>query len=309
MNTISPRMGGVDWFLLVTLSILWGGSFLFAKIAVGELPPLTVVFLRVSIAAAVLVVIVRLAGHAMPRGRAWMPYFVMGVLNNVIPFSLLFWGMTQVTSGLAAILNAATPLFTVLFAHFLTADEKMTLQKVAGVLIGLGGVAVMIGLDSLAGLELTVVAQMACVGAAISYAFAVIWGRRFSGRPPLVTAAGQVTASSIMLVPVVLVVDMPWQLPVPSGVTIGAILALALAATALGYLLYFRILQTSGATNLSLVTFLVPVSALVLGALVLSETISAMNIVGMAVIGVGLALIDGRPVSAIARLVRRSSTA
>lgn len=305
MNEISPRMGGVEWLLLVTLSLLWGGSFLFAKVAVGELPPLTVVFLRVSIAAAALVVIVRLAGHAMPRGREWMPFFVMGAINNVIPFTLLFWGMTQVTSGLAAILNAATPLFTVLFAHVLTADEKMTGQKVAGVLIGLGGVAVMIGLDSLSGLGLTVLAQLACVGAAVSYALAVIWGRRFSGRPPLVTAAGQVTASSVMLVPIVLFVDMPWRLPVPSTTTIGAILALALAATALAYLIYFRILKTAGATNLSLVTFLVPVSALILGAILLDEAVTATNLTGMALIGIGLALIDGRPAAALARGIRQ----
>ncbi|MEJ8571167.1 DMT family transporter [Microbaculum marinum] len=299
MNKISAPMGAVEWALLLVLSLLWGGSFLFAKVAVGELPPLTVAFLRVSIAAATLVAIVRIRGLGMPSGREWLPFLVMGTINNVIPFGLLFWAMTQVTSGLAAILNATTPLFTVLCAHVLTADERMTPQKLAGVLIGLGGVAVMIGLDTLSGLGLDVLAQLACVGAAVSYAFATIWGRRLSGRPPLVVAAGQVTSSSILLLPIILVVDTPWRLSAPSAATAGAILALALAATALAYLIYFRILQTAGSTNLSLVTFLIPVSALALGALLLGETVTASNLAGMVLIGIGLAAIDGRPFSAI----------
>ena len=304
----APRMGKVEWALLIALSILGGGSFLFATVAVGDLPPLTVVFLRVAIAAVALIVVVRMMGLALPSGREWWPFVVMGAINNVLPFTLLFWAMTEVSSGLAAILNATTPLSTVLLAHVLTADERMSLPKLLGVLIGICGVAVLIGVDALSGLGLAVLAQVACIGAGLCYAMATIWGRRLSGRPPLVVATGQVTASSLLLIPIVLIVDQPWGLPVPSSATIASVAALALASTALAYVLYFRILRTAGATNLSLVTFLVPVSALALGAIVLGETITPSNVAGMALIGAGLALIDGRAVAGLAllRLGRRA---
>jgi len=294
VTSTALRMGKVEWGLLIALSILWGGSFLFAKVAVGDLPPLTVVFLRVAIAALALIVVVRVMGLALPKGRDWWPFVVMGAINNVLPFTLLFWAMTEVSSGLAAILNATTPLSTVLLAHLLTTDERMSLPKVLGVLVGLCGVAVLIGVDALDGLGLAVLAQFACIGAGLCYALATIWGRRLSGRPPLVVATGQVTASSLLLIPIVLVVDRPWTLSMPSAATIASVAALALASTALAYILYFRILRTAGATNLSLVTFLVPVSALALGAAFLGEAVTPSNVLGMALIGAGLALIDGR---------------
>jgi drug/metabolite transporter (DMT)-like permease len=303
MKPVSPRMGGTEWLLLLVLSLLWGGSFLFAKVAVGELPPMTVAFLRVSIAALTLYAVVRATGHAMPKGAEWRPFLVMGAINNVVPFALIFWGLTEVTSGLAAILNAATPLFTVLLAQFLTRDEKLTAAKLFGVVIGLAGVAVLIGVDALDGIGRAVLAQLACVGAGVSYALAGIWGRRFAGRPPMVVAAGQVTASTAMLLPIMLFADMPWRLPVPSGTAIAAILALATVSTALGYVIYFRILRVAGATNLLLVTFLIPVSALAFGVMLLGENVAANDFVGMALIGIGLAAIDGRPVAALGRMI------
>ncbi len=299
MTSTELRMGKVEWGLLIALSILWGGSFLFAKVAVGDLPPLTVVFLRVAIAALALIAIVRVMGLALPKGRDWWPFVVMGAINNVLPFTLLFWAMTEVSSGLAAILNATTPLSTVLLAHLLTTDERMSLPKVFGVLVGLCGVAVLIGVDALDGLGLAVLAQFACIGAGLCYALATIWGRRLLGRPPLVVATGQVTASSLLLIPIVLVVDRPWTLPMPSAATVASVAALALASTALAYILYFRILRTAGATNLSLVTFLVPVSALALGAAFLGEAVTPSNVLGMVLIGAGLALIDGRLVAGL----------
>ncbi len=305
MTNTSPHMDGTEWVLLLILSLLWGGSFLFAKIAVGELPPMTVAFLRVSIAALTLYAVVRSLGLAMPRGADWGPFLVMGAINNVVPFSLIFWGLTEVSSGLAAILNAATPLFTVLLAHVLTRDERLTTAKIFGVLIGLFGVAVLIGVDALDGLGRAVLAQLACVAAAVSYAFAGIWGRRFSGRPPMVVAAGQVTASSAMLLPIVLAVDTPWRLAAPSGTAVASIIGLAVVSTALAYVIYFRILRAAGATNLLLVTFLIPVSALAFGVMLLGETVTANDFAGMALIGIGLAAIDGRPVAALAALFAR----
>ncbi|MCB2052944.1 MAG: DMT family transporter [Geminicoccaceae bacterium] len=291
-------MTGLEWALLLTLSVLWGGSFFFVGIAVGELPPLTIVALRVSLAAITLFLVLRLAGRSMPREpRLWLAFGAMGLLNNAVPFTLIVWGQTHIASGVAAILNATTPLFTVVVAHALTTDEKLTAGRIAGVVLGLTGVAVMIGGAALGTLGVQVTAQFAVLAGALSYALAGVYGRRFKkmGAPPLVTATGQVTASSLMLVPIALMVDRPWDLPMPSATAITAILALAVFSTALAYILYFRILATAGATNLLLVTFLIPVSAIVLGVLVLGETLLARHLAGMALIASGLAAIDGRP--------------
>jgi drug/metabolite transporter (DMT)-like permease len=286
-------MSAVDWVTLVTLSVLWGGSFFFAKIAVGELPPLTVALGRVAIAAALLIVLARATGVALPDRRG--PFIVMGLLNNALPFSLIFWGQTHIASGLAAILNATTPLFTVLVAHFATADEKLNVARLAGVAAGFAGVVAMLGPDLLRDLGAAVAAQLACLGAAISYAFAGIYGRRFRGEPALRVAAGQLIASSAMLAPLVIVLDRPWQLAPPGANAWGALVALATLSTALGYLLYFRILARAGATNVLLVTFLIPVSAILLGTLLLGEALAMRHLAGMAAIAVGLAAIDGRP--------------
>jgi len=288
-------MSATDWLLLVALSILWGGSFFFAKIAVAELPPLSVAFGRVTIAAAILVILARATGVALPAGfAAWRPYAVMGLLNNAVPFALIFWGQTHIPSGLAAILNATTPLFTVLVAHVATRDEKLTFARLTGVVAGLAGVVVMVGPDLLRELGADVFAQLACVGAAISYAFAGVYGRRFRAEPALRVAAGQLAASTLILAPVALVVDRPWTLPAPSLTVLAALVALAAFSTALGYVLYFRILARAGATNLLLVTFLIPVSAILLGMLILGEQLSPRHIVGMIAIAIGLAAIDGR---------------
>ena len=288
-------LSATDWLLLLTLSVLWGGSFFFTKIAVLELPPLTVALGRVAMAAAILIVLARMTGVALPdRMAAWRPYLLMGLLNNAIPFGLIFWGQTHIPSGLAAILNATTPLFTVLVAHVATTDEKLTSARLAGVAAGLAGVVVMIGPDLLRELGANVLAQLACLGAAISYAFAGVYGRRFRHEPALRVAAGQLVASTLILAPVALVIDRPWTLAPPSMTAVAALVALATFSTAIGYLLYFRILARAGATNLLLVTFLIPVSAILLGILVLGEQLEPRHLAGMAAIAVGLAAIDGR---------------
>jgi drug/metabolite transporter (DMT)-like permease len=295
-------MSSADWLLLVALSILWGGSFFFARIAVAELPPLTVALGRVAIAAAGLVLLARIAGVAMPRGAAWAPLAVMGLLNNVVPFSLIFWGQTHIPSGLAAILNATTPLFTVLVAHAATADEKLNGGRVAGLLFGFAGVVTMIGPDALQELGRNVAAQLACLAAALSYGIAGVYGRRFRGVPALRVAAGQLTASTLLLVPLVALIDRPWTLPFPSTTTLGALLGLALLSTALAYVIYFRILARAGATAISLVTFLIPVSAILLGTQLLGEALAARHVAGMIAIALGLAAIDGRPVRWVYRV-------
>ncbi len=293
-------MSPLEWGLLVLLSVFWGGSFFFTEVAVAALPPFTIVLGRVGLAAFALLVLVRATGRRMPLdARAWGAFIVMGALNNLIPFCLIVWGQIEIASGLASILNATTPLFTVVLAHVLTRDERMNAYKLCGVLLGLVGVTVMIGGDVLEGLGIGVVAQFAVLAAAVSYAFAGIYGRRFRDTPPLVTATGQVTASAVMLLPVTLIVDRPWLLPNPSLEVWGAIAGLALLSTAAGYIVYFRILATAGATNLLLVTFLLPISTILLGVTILGKGLAPKHIAGMALIGLGLAAIDGRPLAFI----------
>jgi drug/metabolite transporter (DMT)-like permease len=307
---IHTKMTAAEWGLLVLLSVLWGGSFLFVGVAVRELPPLTIVVARVVLAAAALHMAVRLMGSGLPRDRrVWAAFFGMGVLNNAIPFTLIVWGQGHIASGVASILNATTPLFTVVVAHFLTADEPMTRRKLAGIVVGLLGVAVMVGGAALSSLGVAVLAQLAMLASALSYAFAGVYGRRFKamGVEPIATAAGMLTASSLMLLPVMLVIDRPWTLPVPSAAALAALAGLALLSTSLGYILYFRLLATAGATNLLLVTFLIPVSAILLGVTLLDEHLEPRHFLGMALIGCGLAAIDGRLVDAM-RPVRASST-
>lgn len=304
-----PSMTWADWLLLIALSVVWGGSFFFAKVAVAELPPLTVVLARVGLAAAALLPVLWLTRQALPRDRGtWAAFFGMGILNNLIPFCLIVWGQTRIGSGLAAILNATTPLFTVLVAHVLTADEKITPKRLAGVLLGLAGVVVLIGPQVLGGLGGEVTAQIAILGAALSYAFAGIFGRRFRRLPPMVTATGQVGATSLMMLPIVCLVDRPWTLPMPSGTTWLSLIGLALLSTSLAYVLYFKLLARVGATNTVLVTLLIPPSAMLLGHFVLGEVLSGRAWMGMALIALGLVAIDGRLFAKLRRAVPGQAT-
>lgn len=297
MDPIRSRMNAGDWGLLVFLSLLWGGSFFFNQVAVADLPVLTVVAGRVLLAAVALWAVVFMLGVPVPRSRAVLAAFLgMGVLNNAVPFTLIVWGQAQIGSGVAAILNAATPLFAVFVAGRLTTDEPLTVPRLAGAAIGFAGVAVMVGASPGGG---ALAAQLACLVASLSYAFGGVWGRRFRllGVPPLVTAAGQVTASSLMLVPLALAFDRPWALPVPSAEAAASLAGVALLSTALAYVVYFRLLVRAGATNLLLVTLLIPVTALLLGVGLLDEVILPRHVAGVALIAAGLGVIDGRPLA------------
>jgi drug/metabolite transporter (DMT)-like permease len=295
---INQSMGAIEWLLLLTLSLLWGANFLFSEVALEEVRPFTLVLGRVGFAAIVLLAVVYASGHHMPRGSAaWRPFLAMGALNNLIPFSLIIWGQTEITGGLASILNATTPLFTVLLAHFLTRDERITPSRLAGLALGIAGVVAMVGPAALHGLGVHLLAQIAVLGAALSYALAGIYGRRFRDQPPLITAAAQVSVSTLMILPIALLVDRPWTGPLPGVSTWAAILGIAILGTALAYILYFRILAVAGATNLLLVTFLIPVSAVLLGAAILGERLDPEHFLGMTLVGLGLAAIDGRLVN------------
>ena len=285
------------WGMLVTLSIVWGGTFFFQEIAVQELPVFTIVSIRVLIAALLLWAVTALTANTLPSGvKIWGALFLLALVNNVIPFTLIVWGQQEISSGLAAILNATVPLFTVVIAHFVTTDEKLTRAKFAGVIIGLVGVVVIIGEDALEGVGISVLAQLAVLVASLAYTFGGLYGRKIQamGLTPLGISTGQLIASSVILIPVALLVDEPWTLSLPGTEIIIAVIALASVSTAFAYILFFRILATAGATNLMLVTFLIPVSALALGILILGEVLETRHIVGLLCIGAGLAAIDGR---------------
>ncbi|AMG28882.1 EamA/RhaT family transporter [Grimontia hollisae] len=295
-SSINHSMNSKVWAMLILLSILWGGSFFFVGVVVNDLPPLTIVTLRVGIAAFTLWGIAMMLGLRPPKSlKVWGAFLGMGLLNNVIPFALIVWGQTQIASGLASILNAATPIFTVVVAGILLPDERPTPLKLFGVVLGFVGVVVMIGVPALGGVG-SLFAQLAIVAATVSYAFAGVYGRRFKslGINPVVTAAGQVTASTLLLLPITLFVDGTIDTERTNMSTWIAITGLAVASTAIAYVLYFKILELAGATNVLLVTLLVPVSATLLGSLFLNESLEVIHILGMGLIAFGLSAIDGR---------------
>lgn len=282
------RMAPRDWLGLTLLALLWAGSFLFVGVAVRDLPPLTIVLLRVGIAAAALQLFAR--GRAIAVFKAhWRTFVIMGVLNNALPFFLFVWGQRHIASGLAAILNATTPLFTVVVAHVF-ADERLTPGRLAGIGFGILGVAFLIGPVALDGLGAAVLAQFACLAAALSYAFAGVFGRRFArlGVAPIHAAAGQTTASALLLLPVAAGLEQFWTVPPPSAASMWAIAGLSLLSTALAYVLYFAILARVGAGNLLLVTFMIPPGAVVLGNLILTEPVLRRQVIGLTVILFGL---------------------
>lgn len=290
-------MGLEEWCLLLVLALLWGGSFFFFKILVSAVPPFTVVLGRVGLAALALnIFLLSRRDVLMLERTVWVRLLLLGALNNVIPFSAIAFGETRIPSGIAAILNATTPVFTIVVAHFFTHDEKLRWGKIIGIAMGFCGVGVLIGPDLFGGgAQRSLLGELACLTAALSYGFGGVYGRRFRNLPPLRLATGQLTASTVLVMPFSLIGDHPWNLAFPSITIWGAFAGIAFLSTALAFILYFRLLATAGATNLSLVTFLLPIMALLLGTVFLGETIRWYAIAGLALIGTGLAAIDGRP--------------
>jgi len=269
----APTMHGRDWLLLLFLSLLWGCSFFFNQLALRELPPLSIAFMRVFLAALMLLPCLKWSGERLPRTlRGYLPFFVMGLLNNVIPFWLVLVGQTYISSGLASVLNATTPLFSVLVLGSI-GDEKLQLRRVVAVLIGLGGVLILRDPDLAVTADQTL-GMLLCLAAALSYSLSGLWGRRnLLGISPLVSSATQLVCSSVT-----------WL----------SLISIAGLSTALAYIVFFRILIRSGATNVMLVTLLIPVTAILLGYLALGEPLSTREILGALVIGSALIVIDGR---------------
>ena len=291
---MNKAMGIKLWCLIILLSIIWGASFFFVEIAVEKMTPLTIVLYRVGFAAFLLLAFVRLTGRKMPKTIGiWGAFLALGALNNAIPFTLITWGQSHIDSSLAAILNATAPVFSVILAHFLTKDEPLTKNRLAGVLFGWGGVALLIGIDALNGAGMKMAGQLAVLGAALFYAFAAIFARRFKDIDPVVVSAGMLTGSTIIMIPMAFIMEQPLALD-PTPVTWAALFGLAAISTSLAYIIYFYVLSKAGATNILLVTFLIPVSAIFLGMAVLGENPGWNAFAGMGLIFIGLVLIDGR---------------
>ncbi len=282
-----------SWLLIFALSLPWGGSFLFFRILAGELPSFTVVLGRLALAVMLLALMLRVRGERLDV--PWGKFMVMGILNNVIPFSLIAWASIRITGGEAAILNATTPMFGALVLRVFAA-ERLTPARIAGVLLGVAGVAVLVGPAAL-GLGANLWAELACLGAALSYGFTTLWGRRLRHIPPFQAATAQCVCSLLVLIPIVAVIDQPWNLPMPSWRALGALAGIGWLCTGLAYVVFFRIVAVAGVANVMLVTFLAPVSAMILGALVLGEGVGWNAIAGMVLIFAGLAAIDGRLLS------------
>ncbi len=291
----APSITAATWGALVLLSLIWGSSFLFGRIAVQEISPLNLVFARVGLAALTLnIVLIFMARYSGHSPRLWRDFAVMGLLNNIVPFGLIFYGQQEIGAGLAAIVNCMTPIWTALIAHLATTDERLQRRKMVGIAASFAGVTVLIGTAALTGLQASAIAQIAVLGATLSYGIAGVFGRRFSKVPPIETARGQLTASTVIIAPAVLLFGDLGSATLPSSTAIGATIALAVVCSAFAYILFFRILATVGATNVSLVTFLIPPSAILLGIVFLGEEIALRHAIGLTLIVIGLMAIDGR---------------
>ena len=287
-------MSARNWGLLLVLALLWGSSFFFYKVLVAAVPPVTVVLGRVALAAIAMHLWLMAQGEAMPMsGQAWRRFLLLGFLNCSLPFALIAWSELRISSGLASILNATTPIFMVAVAHWSTDDEKLSAGKAIGIALGIIGVIVLVGPGVLSGGG-DFWAQLAVIAASCTYGFGGVYSRRFKDMSPLQAATGQMTGATILLVPVSLLIDHPWTLAMPSLDVWAAWLAIALVNTALAYVLYYRMIANVGATYMSLVTLVIPPIALLLGAGFLGERVTLQALTGMAIIVLGLAATNER---------------
>ena len=301
---IDRTMRASEWSSLLLLGLIWGGAFFFIDLAVAEVAPLTFVWVRLMIAAAALWLFLWARGQApaLPKGAFWA-MLILALLNNAVPFTLFAWSQTHIDGGLASILNATSPIWTVLVAHLATSDERMTPAKLLGVFLGFAGVVAMIGPDLLTTLGDQALAQLAALAGAFCYALAGVWARRFRVMriAPATVAAWQLALAAAMMTPLALIADRPWTAAMPSLTAWSAILALSVVCSAYAYILYFRIIDRAGATNALLVTLLTPPIAIALAALFMGEQLGVQHFIGLGLIGLGLAAIDGRLFSALRR--------
>ena len=290
------RLGAAEWGLIALQSMLWGSSYFFIAVVQPELPALTIAALRTIPASATLLLIVLSLGYRLPATLAeWRLFIGFSAFNTVVPFLLIVWGQARATGGMAAILNATAPLFGIFLAHLLTHDEKLSWNKVAGILVGISGVGILVGYDVVAGQSADLLARLALLAAPFCYVSANIFVRRRLGHyPPFVIAAMQMVGAIFVAFPLALAIDQPWTLPVPSLKVLGAIVGMGVLGSALASLCHFTVLQRAGATNASLVTLIMPLTPILLGGVFLGERLSARDIAGAVIIAAALIIIDGR---------------
>lgn len=294
MSSGYKAMGLVQWLQLLFLAAVWGGSFFFIKIAVGQVGPFSIVFWRCLLGALLLYLALRVSGQNLPHDwRDWGRLLLLALMTSTVPFTLISWGEQYIDSGLASMFNATTPLFTVVILHLLR-DERLTRSRVAGVALGLAGVGVLVGPAALAGLDEHLLAQLAVLTAAMLYGVAAIYARYLKHLPTLAVATGQLACTALITLPLALYFDQPWRHALPGLATVLSLAALGLLSTALAFAVYYRLLASAGPANTTLVTFLIPASATLLGVLVLGEQIGLRHISGMTLIALGLVLIDKR---------------
>jgi drug/metabolite transporter (DMT)-like permease len=301
--SIQKSISSRAWIEMLLLAMIWGASFVSIRIALDEVGPMTAVAHRVGWAMVALWIAILIMRLPIPRDpKVWIGFFGMGILNNVIPFGLMAWGQLYIESGLTSILNAATAIFGVITAAIFFSDERVTSRKAIGVALGFAGVATAIGLENLRHFDIRSLAQIAVIGGTLSYALASVWARkRLGAQPPQVAAAGMVTGATVVMLPLAWIVEGPITLDLEPR-TYLAIGYYALIATALAYLLYYRVLAMAGSGNLMLVTLLIPPFAIVLGAVLLGETLRPAAYFGFALLALGLLVLDGR----IWRLIKGS---
>jgi drug/metabolite transporter (DMT)-like permease len=284
-----------NFLWLLFLAALWGPSFLFIKVAVEDIPPLTLMMGRVGLAGILLYLILRAQGrNLLPFGRVWRHLAVMALVQNAIPFFLFAWGEQYIDSALAAILNGTTPLFTLLLAHLFTSDDRLTPTKIVGTLVGFGGLLILIGPSLVSGVQATTLGLLAVTVAAACYGVAMIYSsRHLRGLPPMVAPTTQLLLATLFLLPLSLVIERPFYLAVPSWSALGSLLALSVLGTALAFVIYYRLLERVRATYLSMSTYLVPVFGVILGVLVLNEQLGWNSYVGCTLILAGVMIVNG----------------
>lgn len=293
---MTPRTAppALELALLACLALLWGGSYPLLKVAVAEIPPVTLIAVRVTVAAALLMAIAAAQGECLPRGRAiWGRLFLQAFLNSYGAWTLLAWGQRQIESALGAVLNSTSPLFVFLFTVLVTRHEATGGLRLVGACLGLGGVVLIVGTDALNGLGGQVAAQIAVLVSAGLYAAAALHGRRFAHLPPVVTAAGTMLCASAVLLPASLVLDRPWTLT-PSMTALVAALVLGVACTGLALLLYFRLVRTLGSLGVASQSYLRAGVGVLLGVLVLGETLTPTVIAGVVAAIAGVVAINWR---------------
>ena len=299
-------MAVADWIRIAILSLVWGGSFFFVEVMLEAMPPMTSVLGRLIVGLAGLVGLLKLLGHPLrPLMTQWRSFAWIGLINNAIPFSLISFGQTEITGSLASIINASTPIMTAVVAHQLTTDERLSLRKTLGIAFGFGGVLVLFGPAAMQGGS-SLLGMAAGLTATVCYAFGSVYSKRLKSNPPMLNATGQVLYGTLWMFPVVCLIDQPWSLPMPGIGPWLALMGIGLLSTTLAFFIYFRVLKTAGASNVVLVTFLVPVSASALGIAFLGEVLAIQHILAYLLIALGLAIIDGRIVARLAQMRLKS---